>query len=130
MLTNNSSLLKNALLIDSVVSFITGMAFLLFSRAIAGFLGLSASWIVLVIGLIAIVYSIEIYLAARAEPVHMGLARFAAYGNLVGALGIAVLIFANLVPFTTAGKWAVAIVADAVLVLAIFQHVGLRRLAG
>jgi hypothetical protein len=31
------------------------------------------------------------------------------------------------VPFTTAGKWAVAIVADAVLVLAIFQHVGLRR---
>jgi hypothetical protein len=129
MSTGNPSLLKNALLVDSVVSFISGLAFLLFSKAIASFLGLSATWIVLVIGLIAIVYSIEIYLAARAEPVHMGLARFAAYGNLVGALGIAVLIFANLVPFTTAGKWAVAIVADAVLVLAIFQHVGLRRLA-
>jgi hypothetical protein len=129
MLTNNSSLLKNALLIDSVVSFISGMAFLLFSRAIAGFLGLSASWIILVVGIIAIVYSIEVYLAARAEPVHMGIARFAAYGNLAGALGIAVLIFANLVPFTTAGKWTVALIADAVLVLAIFQHVGLRRVA-
>ena len=127
MLTNNSSLLKNALLIDSVVSFITGMAFLLFSKAIASFLGLSASWIILVLGVAAIVYSIEIYLAARTEPVHMGIARFATYGNLAGALGIAVLIFANLVPFTTAGKWAIALIADAVLVLAIFQHVGLRR---
>jgi hypothetical protein len=129
MLTNNSSLLKNALLIDSVVSFISGVAFLLFSRAIASFLGLSASWIILVVGVVAIVYSIEVYLAARAEPVHLGIARFAAYGNLVGALGIAILIFANLVPLTTAGKWTVAIVADAVLVLAIFQQVGLRRLA-
>jgi hypothetical protein len=129
MLTNNSSLLKNALLIDSVVSFISGMAFLLFSRAIAGFLGLSASWIILVVGIIAIVYSIEVYLAARAEPVHMGIARFAAYGNLIGAFGIAVLVFANIMPLTTAGKWAIALIADAVLVLAIFQHVGLRRLA-
>ncbi|HET9913933.1 MAG TPA: hypothetical protein VFQ13_18710 [Anaerolineales bacterium] len=129
MLTGNPSLLKNALLIDSVVSFISGMAFLLFSKAIASFLGISAPWIILVFGVVAVVYSVEVFLAARAEPVHMGIARFAAYGNLIGALGIAVLIFANLVPLTTAGKWAVAIVADTVLVLAIFQHVGLRRLA-
>jgi hypothetical protein len=129
MLTGNSFLLKNALLVDSVVSFLTGVALLLFSKAIAGFLGLSASWIMPVLGVVAVAYSIEIYLAARAEPVHVGIARFAAYGNLIGALGIAVLVFANLVPFTTAGKWAVAIIADAVLVLAIFQHVGLRRLA-
>lgn len=127
MLTGNSALLKNALFVDSVVSFLTGAALLFFSKTIAGFLGLSASWIVPVLGLVAVAYGIEIYLAARAEPVHMGIARFAAYGNLVGALGIAVLIFANLVPFTTAGKWAVAIAADAVLVLAIFQHIGLRR---
>lgn len=129
MVTSNSSLLKTALFIDSVVSFISGIALLLFSKAIAGFLGLSASWIVLVVGVIAILYGIEVYLAARAEPVHMGIARFAAYGNLAGALGIAVLVFANLVPFTTAGKWTVALAADAVLVLAIFQHAGLRRLA-
>lgn len=129
MLTGNPSLLKNALFVDSVVSFISGMAFLLFSKAIASFLGISAPWIILVVGIVAIVYGAEVYLAARAEPVHMGIARFAAYGNLIGALGIAVLIFAKLVPLTTAGKWAVAIVADAVLVLALFQHVGLRRLA-
>jgi hypothetical protein len=129
MLTNNSSLIKNALFADSVISFLAGIACLFFSKAIASFLGLSASWIIFVFGVVAIVYGIEVYLAARAEPVNRGIARFAAYGNLVGALGIAALIFANLVPFTIAGKWVIAIAADLVLVLAIFQHIGLRRLA-
>lgn len=128
MLTGNSSLLKNALFVDSAVSFITGLAFLLFSKAIAGFLGLSASWIVLVLGLIAVLYSVEIFLAARADPVNTRIARVAVYGNFVWVLGSVVLIFANLVPFTTTGKWTIAIAADVVLVLVIFQYIGLRRL--
>lgn len=129
MTTNNSFLLKNTLLVDSVISFISGIAALLFSKAIAGFLGVTTFWAILIFGVIAVIYSIAIYLAARADPVHLGIARFAAYGNLVGAIAVAALIFANLVPFTTAGKWAIAIVADTGLVLAIFQHVGLQRLA-
>lgn len=130
MLANNSSLLKTALLVDSAVCFLGGIACLLSSKAIAGFLGISASWIILALGAGVVAYAIEVFLAARAEPLNMGIARFAAYGNLVWVLASAVLIFANLVPFTTAGKWAIAIVADVVLVLAIFQHVGLRRAAG
>ncbi len=129
MLVNNPSLLKSALLIDSVVSFISGIAFLFFSKAVAGFLGVSNAWIIPALGVVAIVYSIEIYLAARAEPVNTRIAKTAVYGNLVWVLGSAVLIFSNLVPFTTAGKWAIAIIADIVLVFAIFQHMGLRRLA-
>lgn len=129
MLANNSPLLRNALRLDSAFSLISGLAFLLFSKAIAGFLGVSASWVILAIGAGVIVYAVELYLAARAEPVHLGIARFAAYGNLVWVLASAVLIFANIVPFTTAGKWAIAIVADIVLVLGIFQYLGLRRLA-
>jgi len=76
-----------------------------------------------------IVYGVEIYLGARAEPVHMGIAKFAVYADLAWVLGSAVLVFANLVPFTTAGKWAIAIIADVVLVFAILQYVGLRRVA-
>ena len=129
MVTNNSSLLKNALFIDSVTSFLIGIACLLFSKAVASFLGVSASWIILALGVGIIVYAIEVYLGARAEPVHMGIAMFAAYGNLVWVLGSAVLIFANLVPLTMAGKWAIAIAADIVLVFAILQHIGLRRVA-
>lgn len=127
--TNNSSLLKNALLVDSAASFICGVAALLFSKAIASFLGATASWAIPAFGLVAIVYSIGLYLTARAEPVHTGVARFVTYGNLAGAIVIAVLIFANLVPFTTAGKWTMAIVTDLALILSLLQYIGLRRLA-
>ena len=127
-MSTNSSLLRNTLFSNSVFSFLSGAAALLFSKAIASFLGLSASWILLVLGVGLIVYGVELYLAARAEPVHTGIARFAVYADLAWVLGSAVLIFVNLVPFTTAGKWAIAIIADVVLVFAVLQYVGFRKL--
>lgn len=129
MSTNNSSLLRNALLGNSAFSLISGVVFLLFSKPIAGFLGLSAAWILLILGAGLILYGIEIFFAARTEPVNQGLATFAVYADLAWVLASAVLIFANIVPFTTAGKWAIVIVADIVLVFAILQFVGLRRVA-
>jgi len=128
MSTNNSYLLKNALFGNSAFSFISGLAAVLFSKAIANFLGLSASWIIFALGIGLILYGIEIFIAAKAEPVHKGIATFAVYADLAWVLGSAMLIFANLVDFTTVGKWAIAIVADIVLVFAILQFVGLRRL--
>lgn len=130
MSTSNSSLLRNALYGNSIFSFVSGLIFLLFSKVIAGFLGLPAPWIILALGVGLIVYGIEIYVAARSEPVNRGIAKFAVYADLAWVLGSAVLIFANLVPFTDAGKWAIAIIADIVLVFAILQAVGLRKIAG
>jgi len=129
MSTNNSSLLKNALLGNSAFSLISGLAFALFSKAIANFLGLSASWIILALGVGLILYGFQIYSAARANPINTNVANFAVYADGTWVLGSAVLIFANLVDFTTVGKWAIAIVADIVLVFAILQYVGLRRLS-
>jgi hypothetical protein len=129
MLANSSSLLKNALFGNSAFSVISGVVCLLFSGAIASFLGLSAPWIILVLGVGLVVYGVEIFLAARAEPVNRSIATFAVYADLAWVLGSAILIFANLIPLTTGGKWAIAIVADIVLVFAILQYVGLRRLA-
>ena len=128
MSTNNSSLLRNTLLGNSACSFFSGLSAVLFSRTIANFLGLSASWIILALGIGLILYGIEIYVGARANPVHKGIATFAVYADLAWVLLSAVLIFANLVDFSTGGKWAIAIVADIVLVFAILQFVGLRRL--
>ena len=128
MSTNNSSLLRNTLLGNSAFSFLSGLASVLFSRTIANFLGLSASWIILVLGIGLISYGIEIYVGARANPVHKGIATFAVYADLAWILASVALIFANLVDVTTAGKWAIAVVADIVLVFAILQFVGLRKL--
>ena len=128
-MSDNASLLRKALYVDSAFSFVGGAVLLLFSKAAASALGFTTPWGILVVGVIAVVYGIEVYLAARAEPVRIGIARFATYGNLAWVVGSALVIFVNLVPLTTAGKWAVALTADAVLVLALFQYAGLRRLA-
>ncbi|HXQ33113.1 MAG TPA: hypothetical protein VN843_03735 [Anaerolineales bacterium] len=128
MSTTHSSLLRNTLYGNSVFSILSGLACMFFSTAIANFLGLSASWIIFALGIGLILYGIEIYVAARANPVHKGIATFAVYADLAWVIVSALLIFANLADFTTAGKWAIAIVADIVLVFAILQFVGLRRL--
>ena len=129
MSINNSSLLRNALYGNSAFSFISGLAFLLFSKAIAAFLGISASWFILALGIGLVLYGVEIFMGARSQPVHTGIARFAVYADFAWVALSAALIFTNLVAFTTAGKWAIAIVADIVLVFAILQFVGVRRLA-
>jgi hypothetical protein len=129
MLANNSSLLKNALLGESVLAFIGSAALLYFSKAIASFFGLPASWIILALGAGVAVYAVKVYFAARSEPVNTGIARLAMYGNLAGVLGGMALIFANLLPFTTTGKWIIAIITDIALILSIAEYIGLRRLA-
>lgn len=113
---------------NSAFSFLSGLASVLFSRTIANFLGLSASWIIFALGIGLILYGIEIYVAARANPLHKGIVTFAVYADLAWVIVSALLIFANLADFTTAGKWAIAVVADIVLIFAILQFVGLRRL--
>lgn len=129
MSTNNSTLLKNALYGNSIFSLTSGLAFVLFSKAIANFIGLSASWIILSLGTGLLLYGWQIHTAAKADPINTGFAQFAVYADLIWVLGSVILIFTNLVAFTTAGKWGIAFIADIVLVFAILQYVGLRRLA-
>ncbi|HSG43411.1 MAG TPA: hypothetical protein VLA72_09685 [Anaerolineales bacterium] len=128
MSTNNSSLLRNALYGNSIFCSTSGLAFTLFSKPIAAFLGLSASWVILVFGIGLLIYGFDVFVTSRKETISAGFAKFVIGADLAWVLGSAVLIFSNLVAFTTPGKWAIAIVADIVLVFAIVQYVGLRRM--
>jgi len=129
MSNNNSSLLRNALYANSAFCFLSGLDFVLFSKPIANFLGLSTSSVILVLGIGLLLYGIEIFIFARKENISEGFAKFVIGADIAWVLGSVVLIFSSLVDFTTAGKWATAIIADIVLVFAIVQFVGLRRLA-
>lgn len=129
MLTNNSSLLKNALFANSAFCFTSGLAFVLFSGAVASFLGLSAPRIVLILGAVLMLYGVEVFYFARKEQISRAFATFVIGADIAWVLASAMLVFTKLVAFTTAGTWAIALVADIVLVFAIVQTVGLRRLA-
>ena len=47
--------------------------------------------------------------------------------NLVGALTFTVILLIGAPPFTDAGKWIIAIVADVVGILGLAQFLGLRQ---
>lgn len=128
MSTNNSNLLRNTLYGNSAFCSTSGLAFALFSKPISNFLGLSNSWIILVLGIVLFVYGIEVFLFTRKEKISEGFTKFVIGADIAWVLASVILIFGNFVAFTTAGKWAIAIVADIVLVFAIVQFVGLRRL--
>jgi len=128
MSKNNSSLLRNALYGNSIFCSTSGLAFALFPKPIAAFLGLSASWVILILGVGLILYGLEVFWFTRKDSISKGFAKFVIGADIAWVLGSAVLIFTNLVAFTTPGKWGIAIIADIVLVFAILQYVGLRRM--
>lgn len=126
--TQYKSLLRSALLGNSIFCFLSGMDFVLFSGPIAKFLGVSSPSVILVLGILLTAYALVVFSQSRTQPVNLSFARFAIVADVLWVLGSAVLVFTDLVAFTTAGKWAIAIIADIVLVFAIAQYVGLRRI--
>ena len=127
MSNNNSSLLRNALYGNSIFCSTSGLAFTLLSKPIATFLGLTVSWVILALGIGLLIYGIDVFIIARKETISEGFAKFVIGADLAWVIGSVILIFTNLVALTTPGKWAIAIIADIVLVFAILQYVGLRR---
>jgi len=129
MSINNSSLLRKALFGNSIFCATSGLVFTLFSNPIATFLGLQASVVILILGIVLFLYGIEVFIFARKGSINEPFARFVIGADIAWVLGSVVLIFTNLIAFTTPGKWGIAITADIVLVFAIVQFVGLRRMA-
>lgn len=125
---DKAKLLRTALLGNSIFCLLSGLDFVLFSRPVASFLGLSSPSVILVLGIVLVAYSLVAYSQSRTQPLNLSFARFAVLADLLWVIGSAALIFTNLVDFSTAGKWAIAIIADIVLVFAIAQFVGLRRI--
>lgn len=122
-------LLRSALLGNSIFSFLSGLDLVLFSRPVATFLGLSSPIVILALGIVLMAFAYVVFTQARNRPLDRSFARFAIVADLLWVIGSAVLIFTDLMAITTAGKWAIAILADVVLVFAILQYVGLRRIS-
>lgn len=125
---DKSRLLRSALLGNSIFCFLSGLDFVLFSRPVAEFLGLSSPLIILELGVALIAYALLVFSQSRKQSLNRAFAWFAIIADVLWVLGSAVLIFTDVVTFTTAGKWAIAIIADIVLVFAVLQYVGLRRI--
>ena len=91
-----------------------------------GILGLPSSVNLLVLAAGLIVFAVTLVINARKQQVKKSDAWIAVCMDLAWVLGTYVLIF--IVPFSTEGKWVVGVVAELVLLFAVLQFLGIRRI--
>jgi hypothetical protein len=126
--TDRSALLRRTLQANSVFSLLTGALLLVDAGPIAAFIGLPA-WALIDIGAVCLVYAALLFLATRRAPIARGHALAFVIADAAWVVASAALLLGGWAPLSTAGVWAVLIVADIVAVFAALQYVGWRRLA-
>ena len=119
-------LLRKALLGNALFSTLSGLTILFAQRWVLGILGVSnrVSLVVLGIGLIA--FAVILVVNARRPQVKTSDAWMAVVMDVAWVVASYVLIF--VVPFSAEGKWVIAVVAELVLLFAILQFAGIRRM--
>src|SRR5262245_5600258 len=118
--------LRRALMVDGVVSGLSGLALLAVPGPIAAFIGLGSSAVVAVVGAALVVYGRALVRNARRGPPRPGEAVTTIVLNAAWIVGSVAVIAAGWL--NTQGNWALALVGDVVLVVAILEGVGLRRM--
>lgn len=123
--SDKQKLLRRALQGNALFSVISGALILAINRTLVEFLGLPSSASLTPLGIGLLVYAGWLLWNARREKIRIVDAWMAVALDMVWVVGSYALLFA--VRFSSSGKWVVALVAEAVLVFAVMQWLGLRR---
>lgn len=118
-------LLRKALMGNALFSTLSGLIILFAQSWVLRILGLShINLLILGVGLIFFATILAIH--ARRQNVKTSDAWIAVWMDLAWVLGSYGLLF--VVPFSTRGKWVVGAVAELVLMFAVLQFLGIRRI--
>ena len=122
-----SRLLRRSLMGNGIFSVTSGVLFVAAAKPIASLLGIDMPILVVGVGISLIVFAVGLFRNAFRENLSQTEALLAIVLDFSWVIGSAVLIALGVL--STSGNWAVAALADVVLVFAVFQTVGLRRFA-
>jgi len=120
-------LLRIALRCNGIFSLVSGALLVILNREIVHLLGLAEGNSLAPIGISLLVFAGLLFMGARKSNLNVAYARVVVLMDLAWVLGSYILVF--LAPFSSPGKWIVAIVAEFVLAFAIAQWLGIRRIA-
>ena len=121
-----SCFLRKALIGNALFSTLSGLTILLAQGWVLRILGLPSTVTLLILGAGLIVFAVTLVINARKQQVKKSDAWIAVLMDVAWVVGSYILIFT--VPFSTEGKWVVGVVAELVLVFAVLQFVGIRRI--
>ena len=124
-LTDCQRLLRNSLIGNALFSMLSALMILVSSGRLAQFIGLRDHMVLTVLAISLAGYAVILLVNARRPKIKISDAWMAVILDAVWVIGSYALIF--VVPFTFGGKWLIAGVAEIVLVFAILQSFGIRR---
>ena len=136
-LTAPDTLLRKALRANSAFSLASGLLLTFAAASIASFLGIEETSIfdgfdgtalVRVVGIGLIGYALLLYFFTQHSEITPMQGMEAVIADGAWVVGSVVLLLTDWLPLTSAGSWAILLVADVVLVFAIVQYIGVRRI--
>jgi len=119
-------LLRKALLGNALFSALSGLTLLFAQKSVLRILGLFNRVSLVVLGVGLIIFAATLVVNARRQRVKTSDAWVAVLMDVAWVLTSYVLIF--VLPFSMEGKWVIGVVAELVLLFAILQFVGIRRI--
>ncbi|MCI0390070.1 MAG: hypothetical protein MOB07_15070 [Acidobacteria bacterium] len=120
----DSHLLRRALQANGVFSALSGLLLIAASGRIAALIGIEQSlWLT---GLMLLLFAAGLFRNAGRAEINQTEVRIAVALDVAWVIGTAGLIFAGV--FSATGNWVVALVGDVVLLFAVLQFLGLRKL--
>ena len=121
-------LLRNSLRANAAFSLLSGATFIAASEPLSRFFGLPEPTALSGLGANLLVFAALLLLLAASRAIRLWLAALVVGADVAWVAGSGVLILAG--PLSTGGNGAAAAIACAVLVFALLQYSGIRRLQG
>lgn len=123
---DSGSLLRMSLRSNAIFSAISGTVFVTAAGPLSRWIGLHQPALIGAIGVSLIVFAVSLIVASRREAMNLAEAWTAVLLDTAWIIGSGIVILTGVL--STQGNWAVAVIADIVLVFAMLQYMGIRRL--
>lgn len=124
----NDRLLRTALRGNGIFSALSGTVLAVTSRPLAEWMGISPATALLVLGVILLLYAVDLFWVTTRENLSLPFAWFAIIMDVLWVIGSVALLIMDPLGLTVAGKWAIGLIAEVVALFAIVQWVGVRRI--
>ena len=123
----NGRFLRNVLRANAIFSTVSGVFVILFAKSVAQLIALENPLLLIALGIDLLPFAFFVYKVSAMETLNSKWVWVIIEMDILWVVSSVVLLFSNIVPFTTAGMWMIGLLAEVVAIFAVLEYVGLRK---